>query len=265
MTSPGSVRVAVLGLGEAGGRFATDLRDLGVPVRAYDPIAPNTPDGVERAETIAQAVAGADIVLTLVPASAVVAVATEAASALSAGAIYADCAACGVPAKLAAAEQVSQAGGRFADVALKGVVPSTGIRTPALLAGDGAAALQPLLVAMGMPVEVVSDRAGDAARRKLVRSVFMKGLAASVNEALEAARRLGIEDWLRAEIEAEIAGADRTMVERLERGTVRHARRRITEMEAALELLVEHGASTDVTRAALARLERLASADPDRG
>ena len=50
-----------------------------------------------------------------------------------------------------------------------------------------AAALRPL----GMPVEVVSDRAGDAAEMKLLRSVFMKGLAASAIESLDAAGAQG--------------------------------------------------------------------------
>ena len=48
-----------------------------------------------------------------------------------------------------------------------------------------------------MPVEVVGSEPGDAAGLKLVRSVFMKGLAASVLESVEAAKRRGAEQWLR--------------------------------------------------------------------
>ena len=42
------MRVAVLGLGEAGGRFATDLVAAGVQVAAFDPGPVPTPSGVER-------------------------------------------------------------------------------------------------------------------------------------------------------------------------------------------------------------------------
>ena len=42
------MRVAVLGLGEAGGRFATDLVAAGVQVAAFDPGPVPSPEGVER-------------------------------------------------------------------------------------------------------------------------------------------------------------------------------------------------------------------------
>ena len=46
---------------------------------------------------------------------------------------------------------------------------------------------------------------GAAAARKLLRSVFMKGLAASCLESLRAARAAGCEDWMREEIEGVFA------------------------------------------------------------
>jgi len=253
-----SLRMAVLGLGEAGARIAADLRDLGVTVRGHDPIAVDALAGVERVGTVAEAVASADVVLALVPASAVVTVATEAGPALAPGAIYAECAASSVAVKRAAADHVGEAGGDFADVAILGVVPATGIRTPALLSGPGALRLEPILTGLGMPVAVVSDRTGDAAGRKLLRSVFMKGLAAVIGEAMEAAHRLDCESWVLAQIEDELRRADASLVARLQEGTMRHARRRVDEMAGALELLEEHGLPAEVTGATLARLTRLA-------
>jgi len=257
------VAIAVLGLGEAGERIAGDLVDLGVEVRGYDPMVVAPPDGVTRTSTLVEAVTSVDLVLALVPASAVVAVAADAASALAPGTIYADCAASGAAAKRAAARLVEEAGAEFVDVAILGVVPATGLRTPALLSGPGAARLAPILAGLGVPVEVVSDRPGDAAERKLLRSVFMKGLAAVVGEALEAGRRLGFEDWLLGQIEDELERADGSLVSRFEQGTRRHAPRRVVEMAAAVELLQEHDLPADVTRAALARLARLADSGPD--
>jgi 3-hydroxyisobutyrate dehydrogenase-like beta-hydroxyacid dehydrogenase len=142
-------------------------------------------------------------------------------------------------------------------------VPATGLRTPVLLSGPGATRLAPILAGLGMPVEVVSDRPGDAAERKLLRSVFMKGLAAVVGEALEAGRRLGFEDWLLGQIEDELGRADGSLVTRFEQGTRRHAPRRVVEMAAAVELLEEHGLHAEVTRATLARLARLAETGLD--
>ena len=51
--------VAVLGLGEAGGRFAADLVSAGVEVRGYDPLTSSAPEGVDRAGDPGSAVSGA--------------------------------------------------------------------------------------------------------------------------------------------------------------------------------------------------------------
>ena len=71
-----------------------------------------------------------------------------------------------------------------------------GLRTPALASGPGASAFAAALGPLGMPVEVVSEAPGDAATLKLLRSVFMKGLAAAAIESHRAADAAGHADWL---------------------------------------------------------------------
>jgi 3-hydroxyisobutyrate dehydrogenase-like beta-hydroxyacid dehydrogenase len=105
-----------------------------------------------------------------------------------------------------------------------------------------------------MPVTVVSEQAGDAAAMKLVRSVFMKGLAASAVESMRAAEAAGCEDWLADEI-AEVIG--RQLLDRLLEGSERHAARRVDEMEAASELLVELGVEPRIATASAALLSDL--------
>ncbi|MFW6204973.1 MAG: NAD(P)-dependent oxidoreductase, partial [Actinomycetota bacterium] len=88
------MRVAVIGLGEAGSAIAADLVRLGAAVSAYDPATTAAaPSGVARAATLDEAVTGADIVLSLVPATSALEVAGSASGALAAGALYGDCAA----------------------------------------------------------------------------------------------------------------------------------------------------------------------------
>jgi 3-hydroxyisobutyrate dehydrogenase-like beta-hydroxyacid dehydrogenase len=108
-------------------------------------------------------------------------------------------------------------------------------------------------------MEVVDGPPGTAATRKLLRSVFYKGMAAAVIEALAAARAAGYEDWLREHIAAELAAADRTTVARLEEGSHRHALRRAHEMAAAGEMLAELAVPGRVTRASRLWLEDLAA------
>jgi 3-hydroxyisobutyrate dehydrogenase-like beta-hydroxyacid dehydrogenase len=96
-----------------------------------------------------------------------------------------------------------------------------------------------------------------AATRKLLRSVFYKGLAAAVTEALRAGRAAGCADWLRDDIAKVLADAPAAMVDRLENGSMRHARRRADEMSAAGDLLDDLGVPPRIARASQAWLEQL--------
>jgi 3-hydroxyisobutyrate dehydrogenase-like beta-hydroxyacid dehydrogenase len=253
--------VTVLGLGEAGGRLAADLVSAGVEVHGYDPIT-SAPEGAEQAVDPAAAVSGSSVVLALTTAATALAAAESTLPGLCAGAVYADLNTASPALKREIAALVAKAGARFADVALLGAVPAHGLRTPALASGPGAQAFADVFRPVGMPVEVVSDRPGDAATRKLVRSVFMKGLAASVLESLRAADAAGHASWLEREIAAVIG---EPLLERLVEGSRRHAVRRVDEMEAARELLLELGVEPRITAASASVLAELAARGQEHG
>ncbi len=145
----------------------------------------------------------------------------------------------------------------FADVALTGVVPSTGLATPALASGDGAERFAELFRPLGMPVDVVGPQPGDAAGLKLLRSVFMKGMAAAALESLAAARAAGAEERVYADIAAVIG---EPLLERLLSGSEAHASRRVDEMRAAAAYLEELGIDPRVASAAADLLEELSAA-----
>ena len=250
-----ALRICVLGLGEAGAWIAGDLAAAGAPVAAWDPVVAAAPDGVALAAGLADAVAGAELVLSINAASVAVAVAAEAAGALADGAVFADLNAAAPATKADAAEAVAPA--LFADVALLGPVPRRGLRTPCLVSGSGAEAYAAWCTELDVPVEVVPGGAGAASTRKLLRSVFTKGLAAAAIEALAAARAAGCEPWLRDDIVATLEGADAALLARLEEGSRAHARRRVDEMEAAAELLRSLGVEPRVAEAAAGWLREL--------
>jgi len=254
-----ALRVAVLGLGEAGGRIASDLVALGADVSGWDPDPSRRANGVRSAASAAAAADRAEVVLSANSASAAVTAARDASEAFSAGQLYADLNTASRLVKLAVAEEVGGRGALFADVALMAPVPERGVGTPALASGPGAASFVRLLGPLGMPVEVVGDEPGDAAERKLIRSVFVKGVAAAAVESLAAAEAAGCEEWLRDDIATVLAAADPSFLDRLVDGSRRHAARRIVEMEAACELLRELGVTPRVASSAaawLADLER---------
>lgn len=245
--------VAVLGLGEAGGRIAADLAAAGVAVTGYDPVAPARA-GVERAGDPATAVAGAGVVLCCAAASAALGAATAALPGLRPDAIYADLNT--APRELKR-ELAALVGDGFADVALLGPVPARGLRTPTLASGPGAQAFAAAFEPLGMPVEVVSAEPGDAAVLKLVRSVFMKGIAAAALESLAAAEAAGHADWARRQLDGAIGAP---LVERLLEGSRVHAARRVDEMQAACELLVSLGVEPRIAAASRDVLAELARA-----
>jgi 3-hydroxyisobutyrate dehydrogenase-like beta-hydroxyacid dehydrogenase len=248
---------ALLGLGEAGGRLAADLVAAGLEVRGYDPVSLAEPAGVARMPDPEAAVAGCDIVLSVNSAAVARAVAEAARPALRPDSLFADLNTASPGLKRELASLVGDAA--FADVALLGPVPARGLRTPALASGTGARPFAEALAPLGMPVEVVSGEAGDAAARKLIRSVFMKGLAASAIESLDAAAAAGQEGWVEAEIAA-VIGTE--LLQRLVDGSRAHSVRRVDEMEAASELLVELGVDPQIARASAAVLARLAVEAP---
>jgi 3-hydroxyisobutyrate dehydrogenase-like beta-hydroxyacid dehydrogenase len=247
----------VLGLGEAGSEIASGLVAAGAVVRGFDPILHGGHAGVVACGSDAEAAQGADIVLALTSAGEAVETLSLALPGLGAGALYADLntGAAGLKARLAAI--ASRAGVAFADVAVMAPVPGLGLDVPMLVSGVGAEAYASALRGVGADVAVLPGPAGAAASRKLVRSVFYKGLAAAVIEALRAGRAAGCEDWLRADIGRVLEGASAATVDRLEKGSVQHARRRSHEMMAAGDLLDELGVPARVTRASQDWLEQL--------
>ena len=249
------LEVAVLGLGEAGGTIGSGLAALGCGVRGWDPVPTAPSVGVERADTAAHAVAGAGLVLSLTTAAHAADAAASAAPSLTPGQIYADLNTTAPALKRDIASLVGPSGAAFADVALLGPVPTRGVRTPALASGEGAERFAELVRPFGMPVEIVGSEPGDAAGLKLLRSVFMKGLAASMLESVEGAKARGADDWLRREI-ADVIGEP--LLERLLTGSVTHADRRLDEMEAASAYLEELGVEPRVSRAAAGWLRQLA-------
>jgi 3-hydroxyisobutyrate dehydrogenase-like beta-hydroxyacid dehydrogenase len=254
--------IAVLGLGEAGSAIAADLAATGARVIGFDPAQP-APDGVEAAEGAAEAAAPASVVLSVNTAAVALEVAEAVTPALEPGALYADLNTA-APALKRGLAAVVEPRAAFADVALMEPVPDWGARTPALASGSGAVLFAAAFEGFGMPVTTVGDEPGAAAARKLARSVFMKGQAAAIGEALAAAERLGCEDWLYGDIESTLTRANGRLLRRLVEGSRRHAGRRSEEMAAAVAMLEELDIEPRVASASEAWLRSLAAAGSPR-
>ncbi|GAB3705271.1 DUF1932 domain-containing protein [Nocardiopsis oceani] len=251
--------ITMVGLGEAGRLIGEGLAGAGARVRGFDPFVALSEPPIVQHPALEEALAGADVVISLVGPDAAEKVAAQALPLMSAPAVYADLNTLSPGEKKAIAVVASDADVPFADVAVMAPVPRAGSRTPLLAAGSGAEAFTSALSPLGTPVQAVSGTAGDAAARKMLRSVFMKGLAALIIESLDAASTVGAADDLRTQIAAEFGEGGEALVDRLVEGTRQHAGRRVHEMEAAQAYLAELGVAHPVTEATLAHLHRLST------
>ncbi len=250
------VRIAVLGLGEAGSEIARDLVAAGADVRGYDPVA-HVPDGVAPRESEADAAIDADVVLSVNSSHDAMTALVHALPGLRPGTIWADLNTASPGLKAELAEVAARRQVTVVDVALMSTVPGRGLRTPMLVSGEGAARYAQVLAGFGVTVTVQPGPAGAAITRKLLRSVFWKGMAAAVVEAVTAADAAGCADWLRDNIKAELAGFDDATLDELVECSHKHARRRADEMSAATVHLQELGVEPRIAAAARDQLTEL--------
>lgn len=266
-----SVTVAFIGFGEAGQAFATGLL---ADVRAFD-IKTDDPAtreakradyasaGVAGAPTLAAALSGADLVLSVVTADKALAVARAAAPLLIPGALYCDMNSVAPATKRAAAGVIEAAGGRYADVAVMSPVLPARRAAPLLVSGDATDAAWVLLADLGFDARALPGPVGRASTVKMLRSVLVKGLEALTVECFGAAARAGVTDEVRDSLAEGWPGIDwaARAAYNGRRMTV-HGLRRAAEMDEVAATLEALGVDPVMTRAA-ARAQRAAAGQSD--
>jgi 3-hydroxyisobutyrate dehydrogenase-like beta-hydroxyacid dehydrogenase len=147
--------------------------------------------GCDRA---ADALRGAEAVLSLVTADQALAAATDAAAGLAPGSLSFDMNSVAPETKRAAATALEAAGGRYVDVAVMAPVRPALLSVPLLVAGPDAEAGQALLERIGVRARVVPGDIGAASAIKMLRSIVIKGLEALTAECLLSARAAEMRD-----------------------------------------------------------------------
>jgi 3-hydroxyisobutyrate dehydrogenase-like beta-hydroxyacid dehydrogenase len=252
--------VAFLGLGEAGHAIASDLCAY-APVTGFDPAWTERPVGYTVTAKAAEAVAGADLVIGLTTAADAPGALESALGHAAPGAVYLDLATASPALKRDMAATAAARGLTFAAGVLMAPVLRLGMRTPVLVSGPGAGRAAELLSACGMNVTSLAGDVGEAAARKLLRSIVVKGLTGLLVESLRTAEAQGLDEWCYEHLVATLTELDGDVVRRLLDGTVRHSVRRVAEMEAAAEMIESSGEPAAMTRATVEMLRSV----PGRG
>ncbi|MEN9751857.1 MAG: hypothetical protein RLZZ600_904, partial [Actinomycetota bacterium] len=196
--------------------------------------------GVSLAESLAEAVSGADVVLSLTSPMQALKTAREVAALISdSGAIYADLNQATPSTKRSLATNFPE--GMFVDGSL---AVSGSEADPELALSASGPATQKLADALsGLPitVDVVSAVPGDAAARALLRSLLVEGISNAVIDTLWAAETLGMQDWAFDEVLREFDGSSAASIKASLASTSKNFKPLQMEMQNVLEMLSESG------------------------
>jgi 3-hydroxyisobutyrate dehydrogenase-like beta-hydroxyacid dehydrogenase len=245
-------RLAFIGFGEAGQAIAAGLREAGVAdIVAWDMLFPETAGerlkaaaatiGARVASSAADAVNGADMVISAVTAASSLEAARSVLPHLAGRPFYLDINSVS-PGRKQETATLIDARARYADLAVMAPVHPARHQTPMLLAGPHAAEIAPVLAGFQMRVSIAGDQVGAAAAIKMVRSVMVKGLEALTLECFLAASRAGVIDQVMGSLAKSFPGLDwpHTVSYNVER-MASHGTRRAAEMEEVADTLRELG------------------------
>lgn len=250
-------RIALIGFGEVGQTLAQDLAGKAA-LSAWD-VAFADPDSLpsralERHQVrvgrdAADAVRDAELAISAVTADQDLA-AAKSVGTLN-GALFLDLNSCSPGQKVAAAEAVEGAGGRYVEAAVMSPIAPKRIASPMLLGGIHAAEFAERAAPLGFTgAKPYSDTIGRAAATKLCRSVMIKGVEALLTESLLAARHYGVEQVVLDSLSDLLPLPDwnKTAQYMISR-SLEHGTRRAEEMREAARTVEEAGVPAPMSRA----------------
>jgi 3-hydroxyisobutyrate dehydrogenase-like beta-hydroxyacid dehydrogenase len=261
-------RLCFIGFGEAGQALASGLREAGVQtMSAWDILFPDAEGqflrqsaeriGIRLGTSAADAIQGADIVVSAVTAASSLDAAKSAKAHLQGDQFYIDINSVSPGRKQETARFLDGAA-RYVDVAVMAPVHPARHQTPILLAGPSAKVIEPILTALDMRATVAGPEIGAAAAIKMVRSVMIKGMEALTLECFLAAARAGVEDQIIATLSKSFPTLDwpKMVGYNLER-MASHGTRRAAEMEEVADTLRELGIEPHMAQATVARQRQM--------
>lgn len=264
------IKVGFIGFGEAAYNISCGLKGEGITgILAFDAMADDPVMGklirsraeeaqVSLAEKSQEIALKADLIISAVPASNALEIGKELQNYLRHGQLYVDVSSATPKVKQQIGEIVEKTGASFVDAAMLGSLPSEKHRVPIAASGSGARQFNEKMSPYGMKISVVGEKAGSAAAIKMVRSIFMKGIAALMLEMLQAAETYGVEEEVIASISKSMDNIPfNTHLDRLVTGTALHCKRRAEELTGSLSLLEEADLEGDMTKSSKKWHERL--------
>lgn len=206
--------------------------------------------GVTLVDTNQEIAQWADVVFAAVPSSFTMDVCNDVKECLRPGQVYVDVSASTPTVKEAIWEAIKDTGVLFADAAMLGSLPKDKHQVPITASGNGAAKFYELMTPYGMKITLAGEKAGSASAIKLVRSIFMKGIAALMIDTMQAADAYGVSSEIVASLSKSLDGIPFTShLDRIVTGTALHCTRRAAELKGSVAMQEEAGLNPEMTLA----------------
>ena len=189
------MKIGFIGLGNMGGPMAANLAKAGHEVVGFD-MADVSIDRVSMAASGAEAAAGADVVITMLPNGQILrAVADQVIPVMASGAVLVDCSTVDVDSARVVADQTKNAGCLFVDAPVSGGIGGAAGGTLTFMAGGTAEAFakaDPLFDIMGQKAVHCGD-AGAGQAAKICNNMILGVTMIATCEAFALANKLGLD------------------------------------------------------------------------
>jgi len=269
------MKLGFIGFGEAAYEMSSGLKQqVGlIDIIAYDPMWDHPTFGAlvqgRAAQTEVELVSGSeevlknvDLVIVAVPADRAYEVSNSLKPFLKIGSVYIDVSASTPDVKKQISANIKEKNVSFVDAAMMGPLPVYKHKVPILASGDGTDAFIDLMSPFGMDITKVSDIPGEASSVKLVRSIFMKGIAGLFIEMLDAAYAFNVHDYVLNSIsETMDSKSFEFTLNRMVTGTSIHALRRATELEGSIQMLEQANIDATLSKATKDKLKQISESN----
>lgn len=266
------MKIGFIGYGEAAFNISLGLGGEGIAgIVAYDAMSEDPvmgklvkarakEAGVDLKSTAREVAEDCDVIFAAVPSSFTLDVCAAIKDVLNEKKIYVDVSASTPAVKEQIWNSIKDSGVSFVDAAMLGSLPKDKHRVPITASGNGAESFKELMAAYGMRITTAGERAGAASAIKLVRSIYMKGIASLMIEMVQAADAYGVSEEVISSIGESMDHIPfASHLDRLITGSAIHCHRRAAELKGSIAMLEECGLDETMTAATKAKLESLES------
>lgn len=197
-----------------------------------------------------------EIIFSAVPSNNAISVCKQLKSKINKKFIYIDVTASTPETQMQIQKELKDTNILFVDGAMLGPLSKFGHRVPIIVSGKGSRIFKNKMDLYNMNIEIVGDNAGEASSIKLIRSIFMKGIASLAIETLSLAEEMDVSKQVMKSLAETFEDKSfENSLNQIITGTAIHAKRRSYELNGSLELLNKLKINSIMTDGAISKLE----------